>query len=105
VELPPIPTLRTTSEIDQPSIAGKVPLLITDADSSQFSAIADVMDGKHLAIKGPPGTEKSQTITNAGGERLSAYVGWYHPPSVRPRGHWRLALSVFCPETVMRIKI
>jgi hypothetical protein len=41
-----------------------VPLLITDADSSQFSAIVDVMEGKNLAIKGPPGTGKSQTITN-----------------------------------------
>jgi hypothetical protein len=51
-------------EIDQPEIAAKAPLLITDADASQFSAIADVMDGKHLAIKGPPGTGKSQTITN-----------------------------------------
>lgn len=51
-------------EVDQPSIAAKVPLLITDADSSQFSAIVDVMEGKNLAIKGPPGTGKSQTITN-----------------------------------------
>jgi very-short-patch-repair endonuclease len=50
--------------VDEPTIAGKVPLLITDADSSQFSAIADVMDGRNLAIKGPPGTGKSQTITN-----------------------------------------
>jgi hypothetical protein len=51
-------------EVDQPETAAKVPLLITDADASQFSAIADVMDGKNLAIKGPPGTGKSQTITN-----------------------------------------
>jgi very-short-patch-repair endonuclease len=50
--------------VDDPVIAAKVPLLITDADSSQFSAIADVMDGRNLAIKGPPGTGKSQTITN-----------------------------------------
>ncbi|HEX9868810.1 MAG TPA: DUF4011 domain-containing protein, partial [Candidatus Tectomicrobia bacterium] len=51
-------------EVDQPETAAKVPLLITDADASKFSAIADVMDGKNLAIKGPPGTGKSQTITN-----------------------------------------
>jgi Protein of unknown function (DUF4011) len=51
-------------KVDEPAIASKVPLLITDADSSQFSAIVDVMDGKDLAIKGPPGTGKSQTITN-----------------------------------------
>jgi hypothetical protein len=51
-------------EVDEPAVAAKVPLLITDADSSQFSAIVDVMDEKNLAIKGPPGTGKSQTITN-----------------------------------------
>lgn len=51
-------------DVDRPEIAAKVPLLITEADSSQFAAIADVMDGKNLAIKGPPGTGKSQTITN-----------------------------------------
>jgi very-short-patch-repair endonuclease len=50
--------------VDEPVIAAKVPLHITDADSSQFSALVDVMDGKNLAIKGPPGTGKSQTITN-----------------------------------------
>ena len=51
-------------EVDKPSVASKVPLLITDADASQFSAIVDVMDDKNLALKGPPGTGKSQTITN-----------------------------------------
>ena len=51
-------------EVDTPAVASKVPLLITDADSSQFSAIVDVMDRKNLALKGPPGTGKSQTITN-----------------------------------------
>lgn len=38
--------------------------LIFDADSSQHSAIVDVMSGKSLVIEGPPGTGKSQTITN-----------------------------------------
>jgi curved DNA-binding protein CbpA/transcription elongation GreA/GreB family factor len=37
---------------------------IYDADSSQHSAIMDVMAGKSLVIEGPPGTGKSQTITN-----------------------------------------
>lgn len=37
---------------------------IFDADSSQHSAIIDVMAGKNLVINGPPGTGKSQTITN-----------------------------------------
>jgi hypothetical protein len=39
-------------------------LLITDADSSQHSAVIDVLKGKNLVIQGPPGTGKSQTITN-----------------------------------------
>ncbi len=38
--------------------------LIDDADSSQHSALIDAMDGKNLIIEGPPGTGKSQTITN-----------------------------------------
>ena len=38
--------------------------LIFDADSSQHSAIIDVLAGKNMVINGPPGTGKSQTITN-----------------------------------------
>jgi len=51
-------------EVDHPTVANKVPLLITDADASQFSAIVDAIDGKNSVIEGPPGTGKSQTITN-----------------------------------------
>ena len=51
-------------EIDQPEIEKKVPSLVLDADSSQFSALVDLADGKNLAIEGPPGTGKSQTIVN-----------------------------------------
>ncbi len=38
--------------------------LIDDADSSQHSALVDVINGDDLVIEGPPGTGKSQTITN-----------------------------------------
>lgn len=38
--------------------------LIDDADSSQHSALIDATDGRNLVIEGPPGTGKSQTITN-----------------------------------------
>ena len=38
--------------------------LIYDADSSQHSALIDVLSGKNLVVEGPPGTGKSQTITN-----------------------------------------
>jgi hypothetical protein len=39
--------------------------LVYDADSSQHSALVDAHSlGKNLVIEGPPGTGKSQTITN-----------------------------------------
>jgi superfamily I DNA and/or RNA helicase/very-short-patch-repair endonuclease len=38
--------------------------LVYDADSSQHSAIIDALSGQDLVIEGPPGTGKSQTITN-----------------------------------------
>lgn len=38
--------------------------LIFNADSSQHSAIIDVLSGKNMVVNGPPGTGKSQTITN-----------------------------------------
>ncbi len=52
-------------EIDRPEIESKVPCLVMDADSSQFSTLVDVADGKNVAVEGPPGTGKSQTIVNA----------------------------------------
>jgi len=52
-------------EVDKPEIERKVPCLVMDADSSQFSTLVDVADGKNLAVEGPPGTGKSQTIVNA----------------------------------------
>jgi len=51
-------------DIDALEDQGKAPALIHDADSSQHSALVDAIDGKNLVIEGPPGTGKSQTITN-----------------------------------------
>ena len=51
-------------DVDTPSIEAKVPCLVMDADSSQFSTIVDISEGKNLAVEGPPGTGKSQTIVN-----------------------------------------
>lgn len=50
---------------------GDLPL-IYDADSSQHSALIDVMAGKNMVINGPPGTGKSQTITNIIASGLNA---------------------------------
>ncbi len=52
-------------EVDHPDIEAKVPCLVMDADSSQFSALVDMAEGRNLAVEGPPGTGKSQTIVNA----------------------------------------
>jgi very-short-patch-repair endonuclease/RecA/RadA recombinase len=66
--------LRDGFESSEPIIAddGKIDGVIEpvamnhviDADSSQAVAIEEVTRGRHLVIKGPPGTGKSQTITN-----------------------------------------
>src|SRR5262249_44681467 len=52
-------------EVDAPEIERKVSHLVLPADSSQFSTLVDVADGKNLAVEGPPGTGKSQMIVNA----------------------------------------
>ena len=38
--------------------------IVLDADSSQQWAINSALKGQNLVIEGPPGTGKSQTITN-----------------------------------------
>ena len=58
-------------EIDNDNIEKIAPYLVLDADSSQHSAVIDVLQNKNLALKGPPGTGKSQTITNIVGAALA----------------------------------
>lgn len=50
--------------LDDPAFARRVPPIVLNADASQHSAVIDVVEGKSLAIEGPPGTGKSQTIGN-----------------------------------------
>ena len=59
-------------DIDDPEVVRHAPLLVHDADSSQHSAIIDAMQGHNLAIEGPPGTGKSQTIANLIANELHA---------------------------------
>lgn len=60
----PIPSDEKVAEIE--------PLLhsVVDADSSQMKAIALAKDGQSFVLEGPPGTGKSQTITNIIAESL-----------------------------------
>jgi very-short-patch-repair endonuclease len=58
-------------DVDNPEFEKLAPLLAHDADASQHSAIIDVMKGQNLVIEGPPGTGKSQTITNIIANALS----------------------------------
>ncbi|MDX2103413.1 MAG: DUF4011 domain-containing protein [Alphaproteobacteria bacterium] len=51
--------------VDEPQIEKLVPWVVMDADSSQFSTLVDIANGKNVAVEGPPGTGKSQTIVNA----------------------------------------
>lgn len=57
-------TLAEEFPIDAADIQKDVPQLIRDADSSQHSALIHALRGQNLVIEGPPGTGKSQTITN-----------------------------------------
>ncbi|MFI1438712.1 DUF4011 domain-containing protein [Streptomyces fructofermentans] len=50
-------------QIDQKQPPEKAPLVL-DADSSQRQCVAAALDGRSFVMDGPPGTGKSQTITN-----------------------------------------
>lgn len=49
--------------VDSSEISKIVPYVVTELDSSQFSAVIDAAKGLSFALQGPPGTGKSQTIT------------------------------------------
>jgi len=48
---------------DKNKLLTKIPTVL-DSDSSQFESIIIALNGKNLVIEGPPGTGKSQTISN-----------------------------------------
>ena len=52
-------------ELDSKDSQTKVPHLVADADSSQHLALMKVASGENVALEGPPGSGKSQTIVNA----------------------------------------
>ncbi len=52
-------------EVDAPDVEAHVPHLVKKADASQFSVLVDLVKGKNIAVEGPPGTGKSDTIVNS----------------------------------------
>lgn len=62
-------SIRTSdfSEEDVDSNVGQrlVPHIVLDADSSQFISLLKVANNENVALEGPPGSGKSQTIVNA----------------------------------------
>ncbi len=52
-------------EVDAPEIEAHVPHLVKKADASQFGVLVDLVTGKNIAVEGPPGTGKSDTIVNS----------------------------------------
>ena len=58
-------------DIDSPALKTELPPLILDADSSQHSALVHALRGQNLVIEGPPGTGKSQTISNLIGAAMA----------------------------------
>ncbi|SFR00499.1 Part of AAA domain-containing protein [Poseidonocella sedimentorum] len=57
-------TYAEVYDTDHPDVESRVPRLVMDADASQFSSLVDVANGTNVAIEGPPGSGKSQTIVN-----------------------------------------
>jgi very-short-patch-repair endonuclease/transcription elongation GreA/GreB family factor len=55
----------TESDTESEEAIKAVPHLVLDADSSQFLALMKVAAGESVALEGPPGSGKSQTIVNA----------------------------------------
>jgi len=59
------------NDVDR-KLSSRGPMHVTDADPSQIAVIEDVKSGRNLVVEGPPGTGKSQTITNLIAETMAA---------------------------------
>lgn len=60
---PTLSAFPTEREVEKSQVAGELPLVL-DADGSQYASLLHAIRGHNLVIEGPPGTGKSQTITN-----------------------------------------
>ncbi|MEQ1910890.1 MAG: DUF4011 domain-containing protein, partial [Vicinamibacterales bacterium] len=91
-------------DIDAAHMKHEVPPLVVDADSAQHSALVDAMRGRNVVIEGPPGTGKSQTITNliaaalAAGKTVLFVSGKIAALDVVRRRLDEAGLGIFCLE-------
>ncbi len=60
---PTLTQLPSEKEVEECQSQNALPIVL-DADSTQYSSLLHSMRGNNLVIEGPPGTGKSQTITN-----------------------------------------
>ena len=58
-------TEYSEEDVDSPLGQNLVPHIVLDADSSQFISLLKVANNENIALEGPPGSGKSQTIVNA----------------------------------------
>lgn len=103
-----IPQEETTTPIDVRSVDGSTRpqdlLLPIDIDSSQLAAILDAGRGRSFVLHGPPGTGKSQTITNmiayalSQGKRVLFVAEKMAALSVVQSRLERIGLGAFCLE-------
>ncbi|MCS5733770.1 DUF4011 domain-containing protein [Herbiconiux daphne] len=57
----PVPEATAENAVDLDALSAQCPV---PADSSQLEAVAEAAQGRTFVLEGPPGTGKSQTITN-----------------------------------------
>ncbi|WP_445166987.1 DUF3320 domain-containing protein [Mycolicibacterium sp. Dal123E01] len=64
IESPQNRFVDPVAELAEPNLDALSTTVPVPADASQLRAVADAVDGKTFVLEGPPGTGKSQTITN-----------------------------------------
>lgn len=70
-DTPPLSPQADDYNVDNFSVESQVSVLLDRADSSQFGTMVEVAGNSNLAVEGPPGTGKSQTIVNVIGAALA----------------------------------
>ncbi|BBX09940.1 DUF3320 domain-containing protein [Mycolicibacterium aichiense] len=64
IESPQNPFVDPISDLAEPNLDELSTTVPVPADASQLRAVADAVGGRTFVLEGPPGTGKSQTITN-----------------------------------------